>query len=171
MPWRPKGICYQFRNLFYDVNGNINFSTEQSLENKVYGGPLFLLVLPCVVSCSGEWKSMACKDSPHSRLGDLLGLRICSMASNAQGVVVRAHIRACKSSRRAQQTTEHTSAMPPLMGPAVSQLPEVIFQMSVRRLAGRHWPASIPRRSHFPHCCVLLFLKILCPGCCLDKFG
>lgn len=50
---------------------------------------------------------MDCKDSPHSRLGDLLGLRICSMASNAQGVVVRAHIRALMSSRRAQQTTEH----------------------------------------------------------------
>lgn len=59
------------------------------------------------VSCSGEWKSMDCKDSPHSRLGDLLGFRICSMASNAQGVVVRAHIRALTSSRRAQQTTEH----------------------------------------------------------------
>lgn len=37
----------------------------------------------------------------------MLGLRICSMASNAQGVVVRAHIRALTSSRRAQQTTEH----------------------------------------------------------------
>lgn len=29
------------------------------------------------------------QDSPHSRLGDLLGLLICSVASNAQGVVVR----------------------------------------------------------------------------------